>query len=49
MTESPARESVLERAHWPAEEGASLVDLTVGELLALRAEQHAENAGQPGT
>ena len=42
MTASPARESVLERAHWPAEEGASLVDLTVGELLARRAEQHAE-------
>ncbi|MGB8209088.1 MAG: AMP-binding protein [Mycobacterium sp.] len=42
MTASPARESVLERAHWPAEEGASLVDLTVGELLALRAEQHAD-------
>ena len=42
MTASPARESVLERAHWPAEEGASLVDLTVGELLARRAEQHAD-------
>jgi len=42
MTASPARESVIERAHWPADESASLVDLTVGGLLALRAAQHAD-------
>ena len=42
MTAGPATGSVLKRAHWPADESAELVDLTVGGLLALRARHHAD-------
>ncbi len=42
MPTAPASESVLRRAHRPADDGAELVDLTVGELLARRADTHAE-------
>jgi len=37
---APASESLLGRAHRPADDTAELVDLTVGQLLAQRAESH---------
>jgi fatty-acyl-CoA synthase/long-chain acyl-CoA synthetase len=33
----------LEQAYWPADESASLVDFTVGELLAQRADSHGDH------
>ncbi len=42
MTAAPVGGSVLRRAHLPADDSADLVDLTVGQLLALRAQTHAE-------
>ena len=48
MTAGPATGSVLKRAHWPADESADLVDLTVGGLLALRARHHADRVAIVG-
>lgn len=42
MTASPAESLVLRRAHLPADDSAALVGLTVGQLLAQRAESHAQ-------
>lgn len=44
MTAAPAGGLDLRRAHLPADDSAELVDLTVGQLLAQRAQTHA---GQP--
>jgi fatty-acyl-CoA synthase len=44
MTAAPAGGLELRRAHLPADDSAALVDLTVGQLLAQRADSHA---GQP--
>ena len=48
MTTAPAGESVLRRAHRPADDGAELLDLTVGQLLAQRAVSHAEQPALVG-
>jgi fatty-acyl-CoA synthase/long-chain acyl-CoA synthetase len=48
MTAGPASGSVLKKAHWPADQSADLVDLTVGGLLALRAESHADRVAIVG-
>ena len=48
MTAGPATGSVLKRAHWPADESADLVDLTVGGLLGLRARHHADRVAIVG-
>ncbi|WP_036436440.1 class I adenylate-forming enzyme family protein [Mycobacterium sp. URHB0044] len=42
MTTAPASASILRRAHRPSDDSAELVDLTVGALLARRADTHAE-------
>ena len=41
MAAAPAGGLALRRAHLPADDSAALVDLTVGQLLAQRAESHA--------
>jgi fatty-acyl-CoA synthase/long-chain acyl-CoA synthetase len=48
MTAGPASGSVLKKAHWPADQSVDLVDLTVGGLLALRAESHADRVAIVG-
>ncbi|WP_370501023.1 class I adenylate-forming enzyme family protein [Mycolicibacterium sp. jd] len=42
MTSGSASGTVLKKAHWPADDSVDLVDLTVGGLLALRAETHGD-------
>jgi fatty-acyl-CoA synthase/long-chain acyl-CoA synthetase len=48
VTSAPASGTVLKRAYWPADESADLVDHTVGGLLALRAESHADRVAIVG-
>ena len=42
MTASPEGATGLRRAHLPADQSAELIDLTVGGLLARRAQTHPE-------
>ncbi len=48
MTAGPATGSVLTGAHRPADDSVDLVDLTVGGLLALRADSHADRVAVVG-
>jgi fatty-acyl-CoA synthase/long-chain acyl-CoA synthetase len=48
MTSDPASATVLKSAYLPADESADLVDHTVGGLLALRAESHADRVAVVG-
>jgi fatty-acyl-CoA synthase len=42
MTAGPPGGSALRQAYWPADDSATLVDFTVGGLLAQRAQSHAD-------
>jgi fatty-acyl-CoA synthase len=48
MTSGATSRTVLTKAYWPADDSAELVDHTVGGLLALRAESHADRVAVVG-
>ena len=49
MAAAPAGGLALRRAHLPADDRAALVNLTVGQLLAQRADSHAGNRRSSGS